>query len=83
VNEVYGPIAFRESYTLHFDLQAREGGLVVRATLITDKPPSMEEVRKLGFMYVDFDEEGCARSSERPTDWILVGEYSLGLPERK
>jgi hypothetical protein len=83
VNELYGAIAFRSKYSLHFDMQAKEDKLVLWATLLVDKLPKAEKIRELGYTYIYLDREGGIYPSEELTGKILIGEYNLELPFRE
>jgi hypothetical protein len=80
VNEIFGAIALRSEYALHFDMQAKEDRLVLWATLFTDKLPKAEKIREFGYAYIGHDEEGGIYPSEEPTGKILIGEYNLKFP---
>jgi hypothetical protein len=78
VNEIGfpGAFAFYEGYTLIFDMMGKENKLVLRAE-IDNKSHEEQKIKKLGYPYIDFDEEGKIHPSSTFTGDILIGEFDF------
>lgn len=74
-NEFIGAIACYEKHLLYFDISVKEDKLVLWANV--DKTLEEDKIKKLGYAYVNFDEERKMRPSETFTGNLLIGEFEF------